>query len=142
MTVYTQKKVLDDVLQWMAHPSYCVDTVTISNGDIALAEGDSLIGQLAFYTGSVWKILDDGDSISATSLICPILHTPKLLEAATADEVGFLTKVPILRRGPALVQYEELVIDAVEATVLAAMLALGIKTVSENGLVYTLASVV
>lgn len=140
--VTTQKRVLDDVAQWMVHPAFCVESVTLNNGDIALVEGDSLLGKLAWYTGSAWKVLDDQDVISGTSLICPILYTRKMLAAVTADQAAFLTQVPILRRGPALVQYEELDIDAVEATVLAAMLVLGIKTVTENGLVYTMDSVV
>ena len=134
MAAITQKLVLDDVVKYLLHPAFNVDIVSLNNSDVARAAGDGLIGELAFYTGSAWKILDDGDSISAASLICPILWNEKLLAAAAGDEAAIVPKCPILRRGPAIVIKNDIVYDAVEATCDAAMLALGIKTVEETGL--------
>ena len=97
--VKTQKANLDDVLKWSVHEAYCIELVTLSNSDVALVAGDTILGHLAWYTGSVWKVLDSGDVISGTSLICPILYTRAMTGAVAADAVGFLKNVPILRRG-------------------------------------------
>lgn len=134
--VLTQKKTVDDVLKWMVHPAFCFEEITLNNGDIALAVGDKLVGRLAWNSsGTTWKILDDGDSISATSVICPIVDERTLLTAANADAAAIATRCRILRRGPALVHYDELVIDAdvVVATVKAAMKAQNIVLVYETG---------
>lgn len=135
--VLTQKKTVDDVLKWVAHPAFNFAEITLNNGDVALAVGDKLVGRLAWNSsGSTWKILDDGDSISATSVICPIVDDRTLLTAAAGDAAGIATRCRILRRGPALVHGDELTFDAdvVQATVKAAMAALGIILVYETGL--------
>lgn len=140
--VKTQTLRLADVLKWVVHPGFCYEEVSLNNGDIALSQGGSILGHLAFYTGSAWKILDDGDSITAASIICPILHQQLLLADAAGDAAAFLPKCVILRRGPAIVHKEKLTYDAgvVQATVDAAMAAQGIITKIEEGLEYTYAS--
>ena len=145
MATKTQKKTLNDVLVQEWHPAFNREVITLNNGDVALAAGDTLVGKLALNTsGTTWKILDDGDTISAASVICPILDARILQGPVAGDASAFATKVTILRRGPALVHGDELEYDAdvVKATVDAAMLALGIKKVSETGLAFTPASVV
>lgn len=136
MAAIVQKLVLDDVVKYLLHPGYNIDLITLNNGDIALEVGDSLLGKLAWNSsGTTWKILDSADVITASSIICPIVYNRKLIAAAAADAAGFLTKVPIIRRGPALVHKDVLFYDEqVEATVDAALLALGIKPVDETGL--------
>lgn len=141
----TQKKTLNDVLIQLWHQAYCLEKITLNNGDIALVAGDTLVGKLAWNSsGSTWKILDDGDTISATSVICPILDSRILQSNFAADAASIATNCLILRRGPALVQAEELEYDPglTVATVDAAMLAQGIKKVTEAGLAFTPASVV
>lgn len=137
--VKTQKANLDDVLKWCVHEAYCIELVTLSNSDVAQVAGDTILGHLAWYTGSVWKVLDSGDTISGTSLICPILYTRAMTGAVAADAVGFLKNVPILRRGPALVHKDGIRYNpsVVSATCVTAMLALGIKQVDEVGVVYS-----
>lgn len=136
MTAITQKLVLDDVVKFLLHPAYNLDVVaSLNNGKTALAVGDQLLGKLAWNSaGTTWKILDEDDVISATSIICPIVHLPRMLEAELADAAGVAVDVSVLRRGPALIHYQGIDYGgAVEATVNAAMLALGIKVVNETG---------
>jgi hypothetical protein len=140
-----QKKLLDDVLRWVVHPAYCYEEITLNNGDIALLAGDQLLGRLAWNSsGTTWKILDDGDSINTSSVICPIIDQRRLTDGVAGDAASIATRCLILRRGPALVHYDELIVDAgaVVATVKAAIEAQGIQLVYETGLQYTPASVV
>ena len=140
MAVKTQKLSRDDVLKWLIHPAFNLETITLNNGDVPLVIGDSLVGRLAWNSsGSTWKILDDGDSITAASIICPIMTDDLLIANAAGDAAAAFPKCVILRRGPALVHADGIVYDAdvVQATVNAAMLAQGIKLVTETGLQYT-----
>lgn len=138
--VVTQKAVLDDVLDWMVHPGYCVEEVSLNNGDIALSAGDSLIGMIAINTsGTTWKILDDGDTFSAASIVGVILHNTKLLANAAADAAAMVPKCAVLKRGPARVHRDGLVYDAglTAATVDAALAAAGIQIIEETGVLYS-----
>lgn len=143
MPTKTQKKLVDDVLQWMIHPAFNLEKITLNNGDVALAAGATLVGKLALNTsGTTWKILDDGDSITAASVICPIVDSRIIDSAKAGDASAIATNCVILRRGPAIVHGDELEYDAdvVQATVKAAMLAQGIKLVFETGLAFDPAS--
>lgn len=147
MPTITQKLVLDDVVKFIAHPAFNIDVLTISNGDIALAVGDSILGKLVFWTGSVWKIIDSADTLETDgtavttdvlaerSIVGVIVDTRKILTAVTADQAGFLTDCPVLRRGPALVHGDNLFYDEqTAADVNALLLEQGIKVVDETGL--------
>lgn len=147
MAVITQKTVLDDVVKYLAHPAFCVDVLTVSNGDVALAIGDSILGKLVFWTGAVWKIVDSEDTLETDgtavttdvlaerSKVGVIVDTRKMLSAVLADAAGFITDCAVLRRGPALVHEDYVVYDEqTAADVNALLLEAGIKVVGDAGL--------
>lgn len=123
-----------DVLKWAVHPGFCYDEDTVVAGAaIAIERGESFAGRVVRGGPGAWVLVETGDTITVgTTKVAVIISDKK----ATADiaTAGSLGKMLLLTRGPAIVSSDGLTAGGLVLTnVIAALLLIGIKTVSSLG---------
>lgn len=134
---------LQDVVDWMVHHGYCVESYKVDLGDVAKSKGDKLVGEiLIFGVNSNPKLVDTtGDSLGATSDLGILLEPSGLTADKAADATDvYGREVPVLVRGPARIHNQGLKLDTTTATLAdakAALDAVGVQFVDETGLEYT-----